>query len=63
MNKRIQFFLLYVLVEICLIISSVNSEALEQNEPLTILSYLYLNGGSFSGPAIAESPDPLIKYQ
>ena len=53
---------LFIIMNACLLQPGVNAQAIMGTSPIAE-PYLYVSSGSFSGPAVAQSPDPLVMYR
>lgn len=62
-NKfKVPFLIVFAIINSFILHLNVSAQAIMGTSPVAE-RYLYVSSGSFSGPAIAQSPDPLVSYR
>jgi len=61
-NFKVIMSLVFITINVIVLHLNVNAQAIMGTSPIAE-PYLYVRTGSFSGPAVAQSPDPLVMYR
>ena len=59
---KVLFVLVLITINAGLVPSNVNAQAIMGTSPI-VEPYLYVSTGSFNGPVVTQSPDPLVSYR